>query len=429
MTVKKLRKQLAAAIAMTLVATVALGSSTYAWFAINSKVTATGMSFTTQVSDNLFIANSTHAKATTEAEADFSTSLVQTNSALLEPVSTADGMNFFYADVTNVYGNGAAKLPEWYKYSTTGLENATSDSYANKFSENYQIPKNNKGGTDVTAEGFIDYVYQLKAINGGSADLDLRLTDLSLNYAANDDATSFVNTAFRAAVFVQLDSSKTFDATYGNDYATAMAPDTTENKVFKADSATTANNKAAWLFNSKVGTTNGALFADKVVNAVDGTIEPSYVANATTAKIGVPTGTHYYKVVVRVWLEGQDTNCNNTTFAKLDEGIWNLNTAWKLVTSTTANEGENASVQYLTINETATSGMADLTVDGVGLAAGDAAKTLTIGTVTYTKLSVQLNGQDIYTNNGAVNKNSKIYTIEQDLYPVDVTNLVKLPTE
>lgn len=41
MTVKSLRKQLAAAIAMTLVATVALGSSTYAWFVSNNKVTAT----------------------------------------------------------------------------------------------------------------------------------------------------------------------------------------------------------------------------------------------------------------------------------------------------------------------------------------------------------------------------------------------------
>ena len=41
MTVKTLKKQLAAAIAMTLVATVALGSSTYAWFVSNNQVTAT----------------------------------------------------------------------------------------------------------------------------------------------------------------------------------------------------------------------------------------------------------------------------------------------------------------------------------------------------------------------------------------------------
>ena len=38
--VKALKKQLVAAIAMVLVAAVALGSSTYAWFVTNNKVTA-----------------------------------------------------------------------------------------------------------------------------------------------------------------------------------------------------------------------------------------------------------------------------------------------------------------------------------------------------------------------------------------------------
>lgn len=43
MTVKQLKKQLAAAIAMVVVSVVALSSSTYAWFASNNKVAATGM--------------------------------------------------------------------------------------------------------------------------------------------------------------------------------------------------------------------------------------------------------------------------------------------------------------------------------------------------------------------------------------------------
>lgn len=48
MTVKSLRKQLAAAIAMTLVATVALGSSTYAWFVSNNQVKATTSTISAQ---------------------------------------------------------------------------------------------------------------------------------------------------------------------------------------------------------------------------------------------------------------------------------------------------------------------------------------------------------------------------------------------
>ena len=48
MSVKTLRKQLFAAIAMVLVAAVALGSSTYAWFVSNNKVTATTTSISAQ---------------------------------------------------------------------------------------------------------------------------------------------------------------------------------------------------------------------------------------------------------------------------------------------------------------------------------------------------------------------------------------------
>ena len=46
--VKALKKQLGAAIAMVTVAAVALGSSTYAWFASNNTVSANGMSITAQ---------------------------------------------------------------------------------------------------------------------------------------------------------------------------------------------------------------------------------------------------------------------------------------------------------------------------------------------------------------------------------------------
>ena len=55
MTVKTLRRQLAAAIAMTLVSTVALGSSTYAWFTMNKEVEAKGMQVKAQAEAGLLI--------------------------------------------------------------------------------------------------------------------------------------------------------------------------------------------------------------------------------------------------------------------------------------------------------------------------------------------------------------------------------------
>ena len=48
MNVKHLRKQLMAAIAMVVVAAIALGSSTYAWFVTNNKVDATTTNISAQ---------------------------------------------------------------------------------------------------------------------------------------------------------------------------------------------------------------------------------------------------------------------------------------------------------------------------------------------------------------------------------------------
>lgn len=90
MTVKSLRKQLAAAIAMTLVATVALGSSTYAWFVSNNQVTATTASISAQsnapflVISNDAIAAGTTTTAVTTAVANatlFPVQMVEANDA------------------------------------------------------------------------------------------------------------------------------------------------------------------------------------------------------------------------------------------------------------------------------------------------------------------------------------------------------------
>lgn len=54
-TIKGLKKQMAAAVAMVTVAAVALGSSTYAWFANNNRVTADGLSITAQSEGRLLI--------------------------------------------------------------------------------------------------------------------------------------------------------------------------------------------------------------------------------------------------------------------------------------------------------------------------------------------------------------------------------------
>ena len=91
MTVKALRKQLMAAIAMVVVSAVALCSSTYAWFASNNKVTAGNMNVQAQAEGGILISNESKSEWKTSADASHK-SLTQ-----LIPTSTANVTNWYHA--------------------------------------------------------------------------------------------------------------------------------------------------------------------------------------------------------------------------------------------------------------------------------------------------------------------------------------------
>ncbi len=88
--INSLKKQLVAAVAMVLVAAVALGSSTYAWFVSNNKVTADGLTVKATSEAGLLIRHGESAYATS-AQGRFTTSQV------LYPTSTVIGATWFHA--------------------------------------------------------------------------------------------------------------------------------------------------------------------------------------------------------------------------------------------------------------------------------------------------------------------------------------------
>ena len=88
--VKSLKKQLAAAIAMVTVAAVALGSSTYAWFVQSNKVTATGMQVQAQAEGGIEISNAEKTTWSTTANA------TNTSSTSLYPTSTNNSLSAWY---------------------------------------------------------------------------------------------------------------------------------------------------------------------------------------------------------------------------------------------------------------------------------------------------------------------------------------------
>lgn len=92
MSIKKLRNQLFAAIAMVLVASIALGSSTYAWFVSNNSVTATTTSISAQSnSAYLVIQEKTETQTKTDSTSTSAATAADTTAVKLYPAQVVNG--------------------------------------------------------------------------------------------------------------------------------------------------------------------------------------------------------------------------------------------------------------------------------------------------------------------------------------------------
>lgn len=284
-------RKLIPALALLLVSIMLLGTSTYAWFSMNNKVTVTGMEVRTRVSDNLFIAKTTLAATAPVADSNFGRAVTDALPAeqLLEPVSTIDGKTFFYTDSeNNVAANGSAKTNSFIAY-------VAGDDF------------DKANGVDATtsspdALGYVDYVFELKAVNGSTSTKSLKLTQLNLTYKGVETEQK----AFRVAMFVEKYNETAYtmvsEATLGTAEIFAYA--------------------------------GSAYFDSKAVSGTSTTAAVTLTSSGITKDVAAGK-TEYYKVVVRIWLEGQDTTCNNDTFASLTKN-WAIDFAFELGTENAA---------------------------------------------------------------------------------------------
>ena len=262
---------------------------------MNTKVTVTGMQVRTQVSSNVFVAESTLATTAKEAEANFGPSVNFTTAAtLLEPVSSIDGLNFFYVDASNnVDAVGAVKEADEYIAYNTGKAAPTSSQ------EEDFVAKNGTAGS----KGFVDFVIQLKAVNANTSVAALKLTKLDLAYKG----VAVTEKAFRVAIFMEKFDGSAF---------TVVSPQT-----LPAASSIFSKGAASDYF------TDG-----KAVNGTD-SLASVLTLNSTVSVNVAAQATEYYKVVIRIWLEGEDESCNNDTFASLNQN-WALDLNFELGTAT-----------------------------------------------------------------------------------------------
>jgi hypothetical protein len=326
---------------------------------MNKEVAVTGMQVNTTVGSNLLISHDTLADASANAEGTFKTSDITTVSGKLEPVSPIDGVNYFYTANTNVLGSGDAISDAYIAYDPASTA---------AFNSNY--------GTS-GAVGYIDYCFELKANAATSGTNEyINVTDLQLTYGGTSS-----DKAFRVAYFVQ-------------DLGTAH----------------NADNGGVGTLKTILKDSSAANFTPtKAVDDVDSLADVTYGTAATLAEVTGGT-TNYYRVVVRLWIEGEDTTCNNTTFNTLT-GEWGLNMTIKMEGATT-----NA-VNALTLSYGA---VVDLSADTAS------ATSVVIDGVTYYQLSTN---STYYTTDSTFASTSRVFQYNStNNHMYDVTNKVKRPT-
>lgn len=256
---KAIKRQLLAAIAMVLVAALALGSSTYAWFVASGTVTATGMKVTAQSEGGLAISYGGTAWATT-ASAEMS------SAKQLFPASTRDLATWVHATATAP--NSYAAAAKDYTNVTGQVFNEGSGTPKTLFKDNnYVVMK--------------EFLVRSTATDTASLSKGLFVKDIAVTITKNSNevaAEKRLSTALR--VGVQCGSnSYIFGPVTVSTESGATSP-TNNYQVYNAD-----------------GTANG----EPVALATKGqtSVLVARTETITNATSGVP-------VYIYIWFEGED---------------------------------------------------------------------------------------------------------------------------
>lgn len=267
---KAIKKQLLAAVAMVLVAAVALGSSTYAWFVASGSVEAYGMKVTAQSEGGLAISYGGEAWGT-------SATAGMDEAQRLYPASTSN-----LADWSHATAEDAGS----YKAATSTRENIT-----DKIEDGSGF-KNNNGY--VVMKEFLIRSTAKEEVNL-SKGLYVEAVNVTVNNAA---ATKTMSTALRVGVrYVDAQNA-------GNNHAYIYGPVTVASDGDKANSATNnyrvftgptgGNGKVVTLSTVGEGENESPILPEDV-------IIPQDQAKA-------------YKVQIYIWFEGEDHNLYSDNF-------------------------------------------------------------------------------------------------------------------
>ena len=298
METKALKKQMGAAIAMVLVAAVALGSATFAWFVTNTKVTAGTAQVSATTANTLLIKNENGEWATNYAFTDENTNFV--------PVSTI-GKNSTEAFEFFTQNDWAKDTDN--KITVNKVAAATDGSY---WTKDFEI----KASQACKLYLDTDTVFTASGTNN-TMNKTLRLA-LVVSDSDNN---------WKKTVFYQIDpETNSATGTYNTTLA-ALGAD----GITKAISGMTKANDAD---------TNGTPTADNIVSEASKALTGTSAALATAdadnglnATVGsadelytFTSNNEVVKIKAYIWMEGCDYDCNNSTVSEIT-GAGNTMTA------------------------------------------------------------------------------------------------------
>lgn len=187
MSTKSLKKQLMAAIAMVLVAAVALGSSTYAWFVSNNTVTATTTNISAQ-SNSAYLVIDTQTTSTTSTSA--ATAKERPATTKLYPAQVvgklADATAKFESAYASAAGAATEKADTRFVIKHTG---ETDGSAAAAVAESYAIKNTFYVGTGTYDGSFTDLKVTAVSVTSKNTDLYTVAAGTETGYA--DEETTY----------------------------------------------------------------------------------------------------------------------------------------------------------------------------------------------------------------------------------------------
>lgn len=281
-------RKLIPAVAMLLVSASMLSTASYAWFSMNNKVTAGKMNVNVVTPGDFQISNSYNGT--------FANSAVAVNSAAINiaPVSSATGIDgsFFAA-----YSNTVA--PEG------GLSTEDTDIVA---VDNTTI----SGVFGSTAQAYVDYSFYVKTTSSTPKSITLDTAATGFASKTNLNESAAIN-ALRFAFFISegvdaqsvSDSnpkaSTTIKATKGNIWSGKVNTNA-DNGAKKGTEETTLKDKAIAFKAAKPKDTG--VTTDTEMTYYD--LVNSYTSASEIVQV---ESNKVYNIIIRVWLEGESSNC------------------------------------------------------------------------------------------------------------------------